>query len=124
MKTASTISRFLLGLMLTVFGLNGFFHFLPQPPPASPLALQYIVALATSGYLVPVFALQLVGGLLLLANRYVALGLTLLAPILVNILLYHFLMDPAGTAPGLVASTLWILVYIPNRKAFAGLLSA
>jgi AraC-like DNA-binding protein len=33
MKIASVIARFLLGLIFLVFGLNGFIHFIPMPPP-------------------------------------------------------------------------------------------
>ena len=121
MKLAQTAARFLLGIMFTVFGLNGFLHFIPQPPPTSQLAMQYMTTLATSHYFVLVFALQLIAGLLLLANRYVALALTLLAPILVNILLYHALMEPTTIAPGLVATILWLVLFTQVRAAFAGL---
>jgi hypothetical protein len=37
MKVASTIARYLLGLIFTVFGLNGFLNFIHQPPPANSL---------------------------------------------------------------------------------------
>ena len=124
MNMAQTSSRYLLGIIFTVFGLNGFFHFIPQPPPATQLGMQYMTALATSNYFVVVFALQLIAGLLLLANRYVALALTLLAPILVNILLYHALIEPGSIAPGLVASVLWFILYTRERAAFAGLFQA
>ena len=33
MKLASTIARYLLGLVYLIFGLNGFLHFIPTPPP-------------------------------------------------------------------------------------------
>jgi putative oxidoreductase len=121
MKLAATISRNLLGLMFTVFGLNGFFHFIHQPPPASALAAQYFTVLSVSHYLVLVFAIQLISGLLLLANRFVPLALTLLAPVIVNILLFHGLMDPAGIPPGAVATILWILLFLRVRSAFCGI---
>jgi hypothetical protein len=121
MKNAITASRYLLGLMFTVFGLNGFLHFIPQPPPASPLAQQYGTVLAVSGYFTAVFAIQLVAGLLLLANRYVPLALVLLAPVLVNILLFHALMDPAGIGPGIFATILWIVVFTSKKEALQGI---
>ena len=43
MKIASIVARYLAGLMFTVFGLNGFLHFIPQPPPANPLAIQFLL---------------------------------------------------------------------------------
>jgi uncharacterized membrane protein YphA (DoxX/SURF4 family) len=118
MKTASVIARILLGLMFLVFGLNGFLHFIPQPPPPPGLAQQFLTAVGQSHYFDAIFAFQLVGGALLLANRYVPLGLVLLGPIVVNILLYHALMAPAGIAPGIVAAVLWVTVFYPVRLVF------
>ena len=124
MKLAATIARYLLGFMFAVFGLNGFLHFIPQPPPTSPLALQYMTVMSMSHYFVPVFLIQLVAGLLLLANRYVPLALTLLAPVLFNILLFHATMDPKGIVVGLFATILWFVVFASVRSAFAGLFQA
>ena len=122
MKLASTIARYLLGFMFTVFGLNGFLHFIHQPPPASPLALQYMTVMITSHYFVLIFLVQVIAGILLLINRYVPLALVMLAPVLVNILLYHSLMDPAGLPPAVLAVILWFLVFVPLRASFAGIL--
>ena len=124
MKLAATIARYVLGLMFTVFGLNGFLHFIPQPPPTSPLALQYFTVMAASHYFVLVFLIQLAAGLLLLANRFVPLALALLAPIIVNILLFHTLMDPGNIGAGLLATILWIILFLSVRRAFDGLFSA
>jgi hypothetical protein len=43
-----------------------------------------------------VFLAQIIGGILLLAGRFVPLGLAILAPVLVNILDYHITMNPGG----------------------------
>lgn len=119
MKIAVLIARILLGLLFLVFGLNGFLHFIPMPPPSG-LAGQYMGALFVSHYLVVVFLLQVVGGALLLANRYVPLGLLLLGPVLVNILLFHSFMAPEGLPIALFATVLWVIVFAGMRKAFAG----
>ncbi len=121
MKIASTVARYLLGIIFTVFGLNGFLHFIHQPPPASPLALQYMTVMVVSHYFAFVFLVQLVAGILLLVNRFVPLALALLAPVVVNILLFHGLMDPAGLPLGVLAAILWVLVFLPVRGAFSGL---
>jgi putative oxidoreductase len=121
MKITSVIARFLLGLIFLVFGLNGFFHFLSMPAPTG-VAGQFMGALFVSQYLVVVFALQLIGAVLLLINRYVPLALAILAPIIFNILLFHSLMALSGLPLALVATTLWILVFLGVRSAFAGLL--
>ena|SRR4051812_41044069 len=120
MKIAVLIARILLGLLFAVFGLNGFLHFIPMPPPAG-LAGQYMGALFLSHYLVVVFLLQLIGGLLLLANRFVPLALVLLGPVVVNILLFHALLAPAGLPMALFAAVLWFVIFAGVRGAFAGI---
>jgi uncharacterized membrane protein YphA (DoxX/SURF4 family) len=69
MKTASIVARYLSGLIFFVFGLNGFLHFIPQPPPSNPLAVQFFVAASASHYMAVVFLTQIIGGILLLADR-------------------------------------------------------
>jgi hypothetical protein len=119
MKIVRIIARLLLGLVFTVFGLNGFLHFLPQPP-IEGVAGEFLGALVKSHYVVAVFAIQLAGGVLLLINRYVPLALTLLGPVIVNILLFHALMDPKGIVPGIVVAILWLIVFWGVRQSFAG----
>jgi hypothetical protein len=120
-KIATVIARFLLGLIFLVFGLNGFLHFIPAPPPSG-IAGQFVGALYVSHYLVVIFLLQLISAVLLLINRYVPLALTVLAPIIVNILLIHILMAPSGLPLAIVVSVLWIFVFASVRSAFSGLL--
>jgi putative oxidoreductase len=123
MKTASTIARYLAGVIFLVFGLNGFLHFIPLPPPSG-VAGQFMGALFVSHYLTLIFALQVIGGVLLLANRYVPLALAILAPVIVNILSFHALMAPSGPPLALFVTVLWALVFVHVRAAFAGLFQA
>jgi uncharacterized membrane protein YphA (DoxX/SURF4 family) len=123
MKVAVLIARILLGLIFVVFGLNGFLHFIPsQPIPG--LAGQFVAVVFTSHYYVTIFAVQFIGGALLLSGRYIPLALTILAPIIVNILNFHITMAPAGIGPGLVATVLWIIVFAGVRRAFDGIFEA
>ena len=121
MRIIAIIARYLLGLLFTLFGLNGFLHFLHPQPPHSALAMQFLTVMSVSHYVIPVFAFQLAGGLLLLSGRFVPLALTFLAPVLVNILTYHITMDPGGIGPAVVATILWILVFVRYRANFQGL---
>jgi putative oxidoreductase len=123
MKTASTIARYLLGLMFTIFGLNGFLNFIPQPPPTNPLALQFFVAISSSHFAAFFFAVQLISGLLLLSGFFVPLALTLLAAEIYNILAFHLTFAPEAIAPALVAFVLWVLVFIEYRRSFVGVLA-
>ncbi len=120
MKIAATVARYLLGLMFTVFGLNGFLQFIHQPPPSNPLALQFLVAVSASHFAAFFFALQLVGGLLLLAGVFVPLALTVLAAELYNILAFHLTLAP-GAAPAVLACVLWVLVFLQYRASFQGI---
>jgi putative oxidoreductase len=124
MKTTSIIARYLLGLIFTVFGLNGFFNFIHQPPPANPLALQFFGAVSASHFAAFFFAVQVLGGLLLLSGFFVPLALTLLAAVLYNILAFHLTMAPESSPPALVASVLWVLVFLQYRESFKGIFSA
>src|SRR5260370_2801348 len=99
MKMVSISARYLLGLMFTVFGLNGFLNFIHQPPPSNPLALQFFVAISASHFAGFFFAVQLIGGLLLLSGFFVPLALTLLAAGLYNILPFHLTLAPPTLAP-------------------------
>jgi uncharacterized membrane protein YphA (DoxX/SURF4 family) len=66
-----------------------------------------------------VFLAQIIGGILLLAGHFVPLGLAVLAPVLVNILNYHITMDPGGIGLGLIATILWVMVFLPYQSSFA-----
>jgi putative oxidoreductase len=120
MKTASVIARYLAGVIFLVFGLNGFLHFIPLPPPEG-VAGQFMGALYVTHYLWVIFAFQVIAGVLLLTNRYVPLAVAVLAPVLVNILTFHALMAPSGLPLALFVTVLWTLLFIDVRPAFSGL---
>jgi uncharacterized membrane protein YphA (DoxX/SURF4 family) len=91
-----TAARLLLGLVFFVFGLNGFLQFLPQPPLPAP-AGAFMGALAATGYMFPLIkGTEVAAGLLLLGGRFVPLALVLLAPVIVNIPLFHVVLAPAN----------------------------
>jgi uncharacterized membrane protein YphA (DoxX/SURF4 family) len=121
MRIAALIARILLGLVFFVFGLNGFLHFIPMGPMPAGLPGQYITVMMQSHYLYFVAAIQVAGGALLLIGRYIPLALTLLGPVIVNILLYHLLMDLKGIPMAIVVTILWGIVFYRNRQYFSGL---
>jgi putative oxidoreductase len=119
MKYAIIIVRVLLGLMFAVFGSNAFLHFIPmQPIPGQ--AGAFMMALITSGYIYPIAVLQVAGGLcLLLGGRFAALGLTLLGPIIVNIVLFHIFLDqslPGLAIAGVVSILTLFLLWVYRHK--------
>jgi putative oxidoreductase len=121
MKIVALIARLLVGLVFLVFGLNGFLHFIPMGPLPTGLAGQFVTALMESHYVLFVSALQVIGGALLLVNRYVPLGLTLLGPIIVNILLFHIFLNHIGLGLAIVIALLWCVVAFRERQYFASL---
>ncbi len=121
MKIAAIIVRILLGLGFVVFGSNIFLHFMPAPPPPATLAGDFSKALMQSHYIYVVGLLQVIGGLLLLIGRYVPLGLTLLGPVIVNILLFHVFLDPSGLPLAIIVAILALFLLWRYRTNFAGL---
>jgi len=121
MKIVALIARILLGLVFFVFGLNGFLNFIPQPPLPTGLAGQFLTVLVQSHYVLFVSAIQLVGGVLLLVNRYVPLALVLLGPVIVNILLFHVLLNRTGLVVAIIVAILWCILAIRQRQHLAGI---
>lgn len=124
MKIIVIIARVLLGLVFVVFGANILHPFLHLPmPPMPEIAMKFYQALSASHYIQVVGVIEIVGGLLLLIGYFVPLGLTLLGPVIVNILLFHTLLEHGGLVPfPLVVTVLWLVVFAGNWKAFAGVL--
>jgi putative oxidoreductase len=113
--------RILLGAIFLVFGANKLLHFIPQPP-LPPAALPFVTGLAASGYLITTLAIvEIIAGALLISGRFVPLALTMLAPIIVNIALFHTVLVPA---PGMVGFLLAAELYLAwvYREAFRALL--
>ncbi|MGB1275704.1 MAG: DoxX family membrane protein [Nannocystaceae bacterium] len=122
-RTLVTIARALLGLIFFVFGLNGFFNFFP-PPPIEGGAAAFIGALGATGYMLPlVKGTEVVAGGLLLSGRYVPLGLVLLAPILVNIILFHTVLTPVNPMVFVLLGLELFLAW-SYREYFRGVLTA
>jgi putative oxidoreductase len=123
MKIITIIARLLLGLLFAVFGSNAFLHFI-QMPPMSGHSGEFIGAMYATGYLHVIATFQVIGGLLLVIGRFVPLGLTLLGPIIVNIVLFHIFLDRNGLPMALVVSLLAVFLVWRYREAFAGLVRA
>ena len=123
-RFAPTAARVLLGLVFFVFGLNGFLQFIPQPPPPEN-AGAFLGALAATGYMFPLIkGVEVVAGALLLANRFSPLALALLAPNVVNIVLFHSVLAPAGLPVALFVLGLELYTASTYRDAYAPMLRA
>jgi len=90
-------------------------------PMPTGLAGQFVGALFLSHYFWVVAALQIVGGVLLLVNRFVPVALVLLGPVIVNIICYHVFLNPSGAPLAAVVTVLWFIVFYGRRQYFSGI---
>lgn len=113
MKTVIVVVRILLGLEFLVFGINGFYTFIPVPEPHP-----FMEILIASGFIYAVKGIEVVSGILLLVNRYVLLAVLILGPIVVNIALFHFLIDERNWPIAVVNLLLYSGLLVYYRKHF------
>ena len=117
MKTkALFVIQLLMGLIFFVFGLNGFLNFIPQPP-LTGTSLTFFTGLMAAPYFIPVLkGTEVLVGLALLTNRFVALALVVIAPIILQIFLYHTIVDPSG-APMAIALVVFLITLMISKSA-------
>jgi uncharacterized membrane protein YphA (DoxX/SURF4 family) len=125
MKYLPAVARILMGLTFFVFGLNGFLQFIPKPTTPMPDgAMAFFGALLNTRYMIPLVAgTQLLVGVLLLINLFVPLALVLIAPVLVNIILFHIFLDLPGIVPGTIATVLEIFLVWAYRNAYRAMVA-
>lgn len=128
MKIIILIARLLLGLVFVVFSINGLMMlytgkgFIPMPPMPDGVAKNFITALATTGFLKVVKFIELIGGLCVLSGRFLNLGIFLLGPIVVNIFLFHLLIDKSGMAMGATLLGLTLFLALSDYKSWKAVL--
>jgi uncharacterized membrane protein YphA (DoxX/SURF4 family) len=121
MKIAATVVRLLLGLVFVFFGANGFVRFLPMPPLPHGLVGEFLHVLFASGYVYLVAGCEVIGGVLLLIGRFVPLGLTILGPVIVNIVVFHLLLASEGLPLAILIAVLFLFLIWRYWAAFAPL---
>ena len=120
---AAKIVRYVLGLMFLVFGLNGFFNFLPMPPMEGAMQT-YMDGMVASAYFLPLLKIcQVLTGVLLLTGMYVPLALSILLPITLNIVLLHAAIDPSGLGMGVFVFVANVFLIWVNKESFKGILT-
>ena len=122
MKHLPTIARVLLGLIFVVFGAVGLFELGPQPE-LSEEATAFMGAMMDTGYLWPLVKVtEIVCGALLVLGLFVPLALVVLAPVVLNILLFDIFLSPEGLVIGVLALVLGLYVAHHHRSSFSGVL--
>ena len=123
MKIAALISRLLLGLIFVVFGLNGFFNFMPMPEDI-PLEAQFFTqALMSTGYMMAfIKGTEVVVGVLFLLNCFTPLALVVIAPISINIFLMHLFLAPSGLPIAIAINAMVVLLAWHHKEVFQPIL--
>lgn len=112
------ILRIFLGLILVVFGANKFFGFMPSMElPEGAMAL--MDAMVKSGYLLKLVGItEIVAGLLLLVNKWTSFALIILAPVSLNMALFHLFLAPASIGPAAVVTLINAVLIYDNWSKF------
>lgn len=110
--------RVLFGLAFIIFGLNGFLGFIPMPAPPE-AGGAYLGALGATGFFFPLLKIcEILAGVLILTNRFLSFGLVLIAPIMVQIFLYHLFLDPSGLALPVILVVMHLFLTYQNRASY------
>jgi hypothetical protein len=120
-STVTKVARYLLALIMLVFGANKFLNFMPMPP--LPEAAQaFMGALGSSGYIFPILGIvYIIAGFCLAFNKAVPFALAILVPISINIVAFHLKFDPTGVAAAALVAILNILLIYANWDKFKAL---
>ena len=122
MKKVFLIARYLLALMLLVFGANKFLGFMPFPP-LEGFAVDYMKVIAGSYILKTLGILYIASGIMLAVNKMVGLATILVAPLAFNAFMFHLTLDPANIAGAAIFVVLTVVVMIGNKGAYKALLA-
>lgn len=117
----TTIVSILLGLTLITFGLNKFFSFMPVMELSAP-GLEFMGAFVKIGYgMTAVAIVEIITGILIATNKYRALALVILFPVMLNALLFHLFLDPENILPAVLAVLMNIFLMYSSRNKYAPL---
>jgi hypothetical protein len=122
MKILPPSSGFYSGSFSLFSARNGFLQFLPMPPLPHNITGDFLHAFFASHYVYAVAACQVIGGLFLILGRFVPLGLTILGPVIVNIVLFHVFLAAEGLPLALVIAALFVFLLWRYWAAFAAIL--
>jgi len=122
MKTATIVSRIILGFIYLVFGLDYFFQFIPYQPHHTGRVAAFKAGLLGVGYFYPMIkSIQIAGGISLLVNRYAPFFAVVLFPISLNVFLYHTILVPSGWYMGVILIVTNLFLGYAYRKYYSSM---
>ncbi len=123
-KLPILIARLLLGIIFFTYGINGFLNIMPLLQLNSSAGV-FIGGLVGSGYFFQFLKLcEIIAGVALISGFFVPLALTLLAPISINIFLFHLFLDKDGLPMSLIIIALMIYLTFTYKEYFRQLFTA
>lgn len=125
-RFAPHVVRVLLGLLFAFAGGSWFVSAILGAEGGEHTDMPFIAALVGSHYMMPlVKGTELIAALGLLSNRFVPLALALLAPVVVNISLFHFVLTPGhDTVLSILLPVALVYLAWVYRDAFTPMLAA
>ena len=124
-QKVTKIIRILLGSMLVIFGANKFINFMPAPENMSEAAAGFMKAIMDTGYLFKFIGLvEIISGILLLTNKWTPFALLIIAPVILNIIMFHLVLDVANIIPGAIIFIMLVFLFCMNRNKFSPLFKA
>ena len=115
--------RILFGVFCIIFGANKFANFLPPFEIAGDGGVLMGIYFS-SGFFFLIGALEFLGGLALVTNKFFPLALTILTAIMFNAIVFHILHDPAGIGGAALGLILSLTLVVLNKDRFSQVLSA
>lgn len=126
MKIAMIVVRTLMGLLFLFASITFFLKLIPVPEMTG-VPKSFNEGLASVGYFFPLLKItELLSGLAFVTGRFVPLATVVIAPVIVNIFMFHAFVDRTMPGPAvaifLVLTNIFVAYYY--RASYAGLLTA
>ncbi|MBS1797924.1 MAG: DoxX family protein [Acidobacteria bacterium] len=125
MKITVIIVRVLMGLLFIFASVVVLFNLVPPPPEQPERVRIFMEGVNATGYLLPLIKItELVCGIAFVSGRFVALASVVIAPVIVNIFLFHLLVDRSGLPVAVFLVLANLFVAYANREKYVPLFAA
>ena len=115
-------ARFMFALIMIGFGINYFYPVIH--PKLESAGTFFLLALDRTNYMMPMIKLiEMLVAILFLLNRFVHVGLILIAPVLVNVFMFHLMLERSGLLLIIFLWILWGIIAYFRRDQFRFLLN-
>jgi len=128
MKIAMIIVRTLMGLLFIFASVVVLLNIFPPPPPdqmPNDIARKFNEGIWATPYFIKLLKItELLCGIAFVSGRFVPLATVVIAPIIINIFMYHAFVDTSGLPVGIFLVVANVFVAYYYRDHYKGLLTA